>query len=128
MNRTLLTILCAVLLITSVFAQGRQRAHQPVPTYTFEVHGKDADDFSVQIEGTYTDAAGNVTEIPLHTSILPAKLYVNADSKVFVKVSTTEKPFIVSAYFEFNDTSQGLACASGNSEVPVTFKFPPRKE
>jgi hypothetical protein len=104
-----------------------QRQRQPIPTYTIEINA-DRNDFPVSIEGKYQKPDGEVVPITMKSAPLPIKIFVNADCLVELKISTTQRPFGVTVFYEHEETTRWLASGKGTPDVPVTLELKPYSE
>jgi len=123
---TILVMIAYGIVLEDVLGQTRPR--QPIPTYTFEIRGVEANDFSVSIEGKYTRPDGKVTEIENHEAPLPVNLYVNADCSVDLKITTTEKRFRATVFYEHQDKMKWVATVDGIAGVGASVKLQPYRE
>lgn len=125
----LIRISALILLALAVGAvnQTRERTRWPIPTYTIEIRGVEANDFSVTIEGSFTRPAGKVIEVEKRSMRLPVNFYLNADCPLDLVISTTEKRFRSTLFYEHNEVTKWLSTADGIPGVDVTYKLPARK-
>jgi hypothetical protein len=88
----------------------------------------DRNDFPVSIEGKYQKPDGEVVPITMKSAPLPIKIFVNADCLVELKISTTQRPFGVTVFYEHEETTRWLASGKGTPDVPVTLELKPYSE
>lgn len=130
-KRILLLAIVTILVpheITLEDVLGQERQRQPMPTYTIEIRGVEANDFSVSYEGKYTRPDGKVIEFQNRDAPLPVTLYVNADCFLELKVTTAEKRFRATVFYEHGDITKLVLTFDGIAGSGASLKLEPYTE
>lgn len=127
MKRLALALIVTVALIGVALGQ-RERTRWPIPTYTIEIRSIEMPNFPVILEGSFTRPDGKVVEIEHRAMSLPVTFYLNADCSLDLKMTTAERRFRATVFYEHNDVTKWLATADGIVGVGVSFKLKPYGE